>query len=246
MSLISVAVACCAIFGMSHRGDAELSATDSMKDLTIAELKANAAFAQAPKWELQQYWLPEKEAGFTPATVRFFREGDDLVIYGELEDVSIDNTSGPWNEFVYKFGDTLEYFIEFPDQSGYLELHVGSKGQRMQLRFPEDGIAGLKSRGIPLTDCLVQDEELFQVQVEVDQDNNQWRVLGRVPFRSLKITETDKPLPDIRISISRYDYTQGQEKPVISSTSPHEAPSFHRRHEWRVLKLSELPEIVKN
>ncbi len=228
---------------MAHRGGPELSATDSMNDLTITELKANAAFDKAPQWELQQYWLEERAPTFAPATVRFFRDGDALLIYGEMEDVSIGNPADPWNAYLYKFGDTLEYFIDFPDQSGYLELHVGPKGQRLQLRFPEDGIAGLKERGETVDDCLVDSEELFRVQVEVDSDNNQWRVLGRVPFSSLTIADSDKPLPDTRISISRYDYTEGNEKPVISSTSPHEAPSFHRRHEWRTLKLSELPSV---
>jgi hypothetical protein len=39
-----------------------------------------------------------------------------------------------------------------------------------------------------------------------------------------------------RMSFSRYDYTRGSSAPVISSTSPHAAPSFHRQHEWGRLR----------
>jgi hypothetical protein len=40
----------------------------------------------------------------------------------------------------------------------------------------------------------------------------------------------------------RYDYTPGQTRPVISSTSPHAICSFHRRDEWRRVRLADLSE----
>jgi hypothetical protein len=38
-------------------------------------------------------------------------------------------------------------------------------------------------------------------------------------------------------SFSRYDYTRGRGEPVISSTSPHAAPAFHRQQEWGRLRF---------
>jgi hypothetical protein len=38
-----------------------------------------------------------------------------------------------------------------------------------------------------------------------------------------------------RFSFSRYDYIRGRREPMISSTSPHARPGFHRREEWGTL-----------
>jgi hypothetical protein len=40
----------------------------------------------------------------------------------------------------------------------------------------------------------------------------------------------------------RYDYTPGQPKPMISSTSPHAICNFHCREEWRRVRLADLSE----
>jgi hypothetical protein len=42
---------------------------------------------------------------------------------------------------------------------------------------------------------------------------------------------------DWLFSFSRYDCTRGLAVPVISSTSPHAAPSFHRQQEWGTLRF---------
>jgi hypothetical protein len=56
-----------------------------------------------------------------------------------------------------------------------------------------------------------------------------WSVLARIPLDGLFPASP----PEWLLSFGRYDYTQGQPKPVISFTSPHAACNFHRRKEWR-------------
>jgi len=39
------------------------------------------------------------------------------------------------------------------------------------------------------------------------------------------------------LSFGRYDHQTGRSEPLLSSTSPHQEPNFHRRHEWNAFSL---------
>jgi hypothetical protein len=62
-------------------------------------------------------------------------------------------------------------------------------------------------------------------------------VLALIPVAS--VCEHVRPLAgsEWRFSFSRYDYTRGTDAPVISSTSPHAEPSFHRLQEWGMIRF---------
>jgi hypothetical protein len=69
-------------------------------------------------------------------------------------------------------------------------------------------------------------------------EQGQWHVYAEIPAilvcGAAKLP-ADKPW---RFSFSRYDYTQGRPEPVISSSSPHAQPDFHRREEWGTLSFA--------
>jgi hypothetical protein len=86
----------------------------------------------------------------------------------------------------------------------------------LQLRF--DGEGETKS----LDDQMVT-EPIFSSETTLIPEG--WSVVARIPLDGLFPTTH----PEWLLSFGRYDYTPGQTKPVISSTSPHAVCNFHRR-----------------
>ena len=76
---------------------------------------------------------------------------------------------------------------------------------------------------------------MFQSRAEVLHADHLWRVVARVPFAVVMETESFQPGCRWKFSFSRYDYTRGRAKPVLSSTSPHLRLEFHRQEEWGTL-----------
>jgi hypothetical protein len=79
-------------------------------------------------------------------------------------------------------------------------------------------------------------EPLFYSETSLTPEG--WSVVARIPLGGLFPTTHLEWL----LSFGRYDYTPGQPKPVISSTSPHAICNFHRKEEWRRVRLADLPE----
>ncbi len=79
-------------------------------------------------------------------------------------------------------------------------------------------------------------EPLFNSETSLTPDG--WSVIARIPLDGLFRTTH----PEWLLSFGRYDYTPGQTKPVISSTSPHAICNFHRKEEWRRVRLADLSE----
>lgn len=115
------------------------------------------------------------------------------------------------------------------DEKAYYEFHVTPSNSVLQLRFDGEGEA--KS----LEEHLVA-EPLFNSETSLTPDG--WSVSARIPLDGLFPTTH----PEWLFSFGRYDYTPGQPKPVISSTSPHTVCNFHRRKEWRRVRLADLSE----
>ena len=65
-----------------------------------------------------------------------------------------------------------------------------------------------------------------------------WEVVVEIPFDV--VCEVFLPWASDRwlFSFSRYDYTRGHEKPVLSSTSQHAVLNFHRQNEWGELRFA--------
>lgn len=178
---------------------------------------------------LRQAWLDTPQLEFRPATVRTARTDAELLVYAELEDDDIFNPETRFNEPSFRCGDVFEMFFRPVNQEPYYECHVTPENQHLQLRIPSATalLAACGRPGIPTG--WFHPTAVFESRVEVDAANRRWRVLAVVPFRCI---EENGPALEWQFSFSRYDYTRGVDQPVLSSTSPHAHPHFHRQEEW--------------
>lgn len=187
------------------------------------------AFAGAAPIELAQAWRPQPQANFAPGNARLGWGDEALWVYAVLRDDDIFNAADAPNQPTWTTGDVFEIFLRPMEQNAYFELHVTPENQTLQLRYPdEDALARSKS----WREFLVT-RPLFSSYTRVEA--GQWRVLAEIPRRS--IVEGDSWRGQWTFSLSRYDTTRGQDKPVLSSTSPHPQPRFHRQSEWRRLTI---------
>jgi len=193
-----------------------------------------AAFAQADRCVMGQAWLAEPELDFLPATVRTGWRGDALLVFAELQDADVHTRATAHNQRMWELGDVMELFLQPADSPGYVEFHVTPNNLRLQLRFP-DPLALRRAQSSNAFDDLILPDGTFRSRVWTQPANRKWFVYAEVPAAG--VGAADRPLAGMewRFSFSRYDYSRGRPEPVISSTSPHAQPSFHRREEWGTL-----------
>jgi len=190
-----------------------------------------AAFQHADCSMLQQAWLAAPETDFAPATVRVGWRGNSLRVFAELDDRDIFTRATAHNQRMWELGDVLEIFLQPADSPAYVELHVTPNNHRLQLRFPD--VATLRrAQAADSFDDLILSDGVFDSTTWLQPDQRQWQVHAEIP--AVLVCGADK-LPGEkpwRFSFSRYDYIGGRREPVISSTSPHARPDFHRLDEW--------------
>jgi hypothetical protein len=195
-----------------------------------------AAFKHSSPYSLKQAWRPENEPDFAPAQASAGWCEDSLFVFAELTDADIFSRAEKNNEKLWELGDAFEIFLMPEGQKSYFEFHIAPNNVWLQLRFPEIGaVSRIRATG-SCEEFLVH-EPLFNFKVWTQPESKRWFVLAQIPAKS--VCEKIAPLPGLRwkFSFSRYDYTHGREKPVISSTSAHSVPNFHHVHEWNVLEF---------
>ncbi len=188
---------------------------------------AQRAFRDAAPIHLGQSWLPEPEPGFAPGVVRTGWRGDTLYVLARLFDTDIVTRARDHNERFWELGDTFEIFLQPLPGDSYVELHVTPNNLRLQL--------GFDAPPVPATDpdpfeAALLGSEVFRSWTFVDEGARVWHALAAVPSASV-----GGPAPlagsNWRFSFGRYDAGRGRD-PIISSSSAHAAPRFHRPHEW--------------
>jgi hypothetical protein len=191
-----------------------------------------AAFAEAARCELGQFWQPQPEPDFLPAQVRTGWRAQELFVFAELTDADIFNKATALNQYTWELGDVLEIFLRPVVQEAYLEFHVTPNNQRLQLRFPR-----AKALDTAPPSAFTIAGEVFRSRTWVRAEARQWFVLAQIPVAS--VCDRPAPLPGSEwlFSFSRYDYTRGRTEPVCSSTSPHAVMDFHRQQEWGTLRF---------
>ena len=180
-------------------------------------------------WHFGQPWLSQPDPAFAPGQVTLGLSENELAIRAELHDVHVTQDVFPFNFPAFMQCDAFEIFLGPADEKAYYELHLTPSNSILQLRFDGEGEAQT------MEEHLVA-EPLFNSETSLTPEG--WSVIGRIPLDGLFPTTH----PEWLLSFGRYDYTPGQSNPVISSTSPHAVCNFHRREEWRRVRLADLSE----
>jgi len=187
----------------------------------------NTAEKSPITWLYGQPWLPQPEHDFAPGSVAVGLTGNELVIRAVLTDVHPMQDLFALNVPAFMQCDAFEIFLGPADEKAYYELHVTPSNSILQLYF--DGTEAEKT----LEERMVA-KQLFSSRTELTPEG--WSVEARIPLKGLFPGDH----PEWLLSFGRYDYTPGRPKPVISTTSPHTVCSFHRKHEWRRVRLADL------
>ena len=189
------------------------------------------AFRSAVSCSFRQAWLPAAESGFAPAVVRLGWRGSSLLVFAELTDLDIYNAATRPNQRTWELGDVFEMFFKSAGQDRYVEFHVTPGNQRLQLGFPDTAAAARAQATGEFGGFLIRDDAFFS-HTWTDSERNGWQVFAEIP--ALAVCGSPASIENMKwqCSFGRYDYTRGVRQPVISSTSPHALPDFHRQHEW--------------
>jgi len=187
--------------------------------------------------ESQQAWRNELEPGFRPMRVKTGWTRDALYVHAEIEDADIFNPEKQFNALSFTKGDVFEIFLRPCDQDAYFEFHVTPENQKLQLRFPSAAALAAPRAQPGLPPEWFISHRVIESRVRVSTATQRWEVAVEIPFDL--VCEMSQPRSDTRwlFSFSRYDYTRGQEHPVLSSTSPHKVLNFHRQEEWGELRF---------
>jgi len=201
-------------------------------DLPLEDLRR--AFRTAAPLELGQAWLKKTEADFAPGRVQTAWREQSLLVLAQLTDADIFTGVTGLNQKAWLLGDTFEIFLRPVGQPAYIEFHVTPNNRHLQLRFPNAEAAARAGRP-GILESLMVPGEVFHSRTWVQPEARQWFVFAEIPAGAVCAAPTSLAGCRWHFSFSRYDYTRGRGKPVISSTSPHAVASFHRQEEWGVM-----------
>ena len=124
-------------------------------------------------------------------------------------------------------------FLRPVTQDAYYEFHVGPQNQTFQLRVP----SAAAFRQPPSQRNWKLTAPVMQSWARVDVPQHRWQVMASVPFAGICESPAAMACREWLFSFSRYDYTQGNVRPCLSSTSPHAQVNFHRQEEWGRLRF---------
>ncbi|WP_438480455.1 hypothetical protein [Oleiharenicola lentus] len=218
------------------------SGQDSWDALSIAAAEARRpagdSFTPDTTWKpLRQHWISgAANAAFQPGWARVAWSHDALVYDVVLSGRTFRNTARRLNELTWELGDVCEIFAEAPEAGHYVEIHITPENQRLQLRFPPDGIAEVRAGNRKLSEFMVNDSAWVRSATHLSE--HQLHVRAAIPATVLGIPHfaSDSVL---RTAVCRYDCAATAPRPLLSSTAPLSAPAFHQRDEWSRLRLSE-------
>jgi hypothetical protein len=177
-------------------------------------------FSQIPALTLRQSWLPAPEPGFLPASARTAHNGTHLIVLAELPDDDIFTLSTGPNQKTWELGDVFEIFLQPAGAEHYFELHTTPANTRTQFRLAKPGATLEPLPDGTFASCVWKSE-------------TRWHTLVETPLTLLGTTAPT----EVRLSFSRYDAFRTGRPPILSSTSPHPVPKFHRPAEWLPLRI---------
>ncbi len=193
-------------------------------------------------WQpLVQAWRPAGlERGFQPGWARVSWAESFLRFETRFKASAPSNQARGLNERTGELGDICEVFLEIPGTTDYLELHITPENQRLQLRWPTDGLERFRAGAAPLADFLIADAGWVESATALASGH--WSTEVLIPAAVLGCAAFTAGTA-LRAAVCRYD-CDGRPEPVFSSTAPLRELSYHRRQEWQDLLLTEAPPTV--
>ena len=182
-------------------------------------------------WSFGQPWLPQPDPAFAPGQVMLGFSGNELLIRAELTDAHPMQDVFPLNFPAFMQCDAFEIFLGPADGKDYYEFHVTPSNSILQLYFDGTDVKKtLEERAVA--------KPLFTSKTAIILGG--WSVEARIPLKGLFPCEH----PEWQLSFGRYDHTPETGTRVVSNTSPHAVCDFHRKREWRHVRLADLPSTV--
>jgi hypothetical protein len=178
-------------------------------------------------WSFAQPWLPQTDPAFAPGQVTLGLSENELVIRTELTDAHPMQDVFPFNFPAFMQCDAFEIFLGPADGKAYYELHVTPSNSILQLFFDGSGVRKtIEHHAVA--------EPLLTSRTVITATG--WSVEARIPLQGLFPGEH----PEWHLSFGRYDHTPETGTRVVSNTSPHAVCDFHRKEEWRHVRLADL------
>jgi hypothetical protein len=204
---------------------------------TKSLVAVRAAFRPADNCVLRQAWRREPERNFMAAVARIGWRGPSLRVFAALHDADIFTQATAPNQRLWELGDVLELFLQPADSPAYVELHVTPNNLRLQLRYPDTAALRRAQQADDINEFILPDGA-FLAHTWLEPEHRKWYVHAEIPAGLVGGAEAFPPVQPWRFSFGRYDYTRGRKQPIISSSSPHARPDFHRREEWGTLRFT--------
>jgi hypothetical protein len=211
-----------------------LPQTDSLDDL-------RAALAGGLRLDFGQGWLAAPQPELRPAHARLGWDPAQkaLGVLVELadDDIYTDAKPGIENQRLWRFGDVVELFLRKAGSPAYHEFHVAPGGQILRVRFPSRK-AFVNYARKPVRDELLDPLMLSALPGERLLSwvgDGVWHAFFQIPLAALSARP---PGVEWQVNVARYDYTRGQEDPVLSATAPLAIRQFHERQYWTTVQLS--------
>lgn len=170
--------------------------------------------------ELRQFWLSPEAMPVEKATMHLGYTNEGLCFFVILEDKDIFTKASKDQEKLWSLGDTVEFFVK-PGTVSYYETHVSPPNNLfMDLKIGD-------RENIGTWDELLDYNSQNVHNICVDRKNNKWAVELFIPWMGLE-RDTPPSSEEIwSIAVCRYNYTQGEEKPELSSTALFSKKYFH-------------------
>lgn len=183
-----------------------------------------------------QAWRAAPEADFAPGTVIVAWSPTALHVHADLVDRDCFNPTKGHNQRHYLTGDVFEIFLRDPRVETYHEFHVTPDNAQLILCFPSSEVFFATAKG-DHDRFLVPSIHGSHLASRVEVADGRWRIWAAVPLAPIAEDRGFSIGDEILASFSRYDYTHGRDKPVVSSCSPHREERFHDQRDWLRLRL---------
>ncbi len=183
------------------------------------------------------YWSRTETGSGTKAWLLW--DNDALYFAGRMADADLHAFGTKHNDTLWE-GDVFELFLKpKQDRPEYYEFQVNPKSVLLELAIPKRGTD---------FDSLAQEPPLGMeaiavidgtLDLSIDNDRG-WSVEGRIPWPAFRFRDSGgRPEPGAtwRFAICRYDYGREGTKPVLMSSAPLTAPSFHHYEDYGLLRF---------